>query len=66
VNEFVTLTLSGVVVNLTGVAATAWFSHRKLRAHLDRVTAGQTGDIRQLTDAQTATLLRRRWWQRRA
>lgn len=71
--EFLTLTFSGILVNLAGIAVTAWLSHRKLRAHLDRVTTGQTGDIRQLTDAQTANirqltdaqtakLLRRRWW----
>jgi hypothetical protein len=75
--EFLTLVLSGIVVNLTGVAVAAWFSHRRLRAHLDRVTAGQTreiatltsqqtGVIEDMTDQQTAQLLKRRWWQRRA
>lgn len=64
--EFLALTLSGIIVNLSGIALTAWLSHRKLRAHLDRVTVRQTGDIRQLTDDQTRILLApqpvRRWW----
>jgi hypothetical protein len=67
--------LSGVLVNVIGILLTAWFSHRKLREHIDRRTARQTTDIEvltaeqtaaleHLTAAQTSTLLRRKWFRR--
>ena len=36
-----------------------WFSHRKLRQHVDRVTAVQTEDIAGITADQTEELERR-------
>ena len=56
VGEFVALTLSGLVVNLAGIVAAAWFSHWKLKEHLDRRTDRQTTDIEVLTSEQTAAI----------
>jgi hypothetical protein len=54
--EFLALTLSGLVVNIAGIALTSWFSHRRLREHLDRRTSQQTTDIEHLTAEQTVTI----------
>ena len=37
-------------------AVTLWLSHRKLRSHIDTVTAQQDERIKKLTADQTATL----------
>jgi hypothetical protein len=75
--EFLTLTLSGMLVNLAGIAVTVWLSHRSLKRNLDAktrqqtsdiasLTSRQTGTIATLTDDQTEVLLRHRWWRRRS
>lgn len=54
--EFLALTLSGLVVNVFGIVLTSWFSHRRLKEHLDRRTDRQTSDIEVLTAEQTAAI----------
>lgn len=58
--EILTLTISGLIVNLAGIAVTAWISHRRLRAHVDRKTSQQTEDIQGITDQQTEVLISHR------
>lgn len=56
--QIVVLVVSGVIVNLVGIAVTTWISHRRLQAHVDRRTVQQTGDIQNITDQQTDVLIR--------
>jgi membrane protein implicated in regulation of membrane protease activity len=75
--EFLALTFSGIIVNLAGIALTAWLGHRSLRRHVDQqtnrqteqivtITNQQTGVIEDLTRNQTRTLLGRKWRFRRS
>lgn len=48
--------LSGAIVSWPVFLAGQFVSHRKIRAHVDRVTAYQTEQIAQFTDQQTRQL----------
>lgn len=57
--------ISGAIVSWPVFIAGQVLSHRKLRAHIDTKTRQQTGQLVNLTDQQTETLLaagHQRWW----
>lgn len=58
--------LSGAIVSWPVFIAGQVISHRKLRQHVDNKLAQQTGQLVNVTDQQTETLLHsyRRWWHR--
>jgi hypothetical protein len=51
------MAISGGLVAWIPFGITQWQSHRTLKAHIDDVTAAQTGAIIHLTDEQTRELL---------
>jgi hypothetical protein len=57
---FWTQVLAEVLASCPVFLAGLWVSHRKLKTHVDRKTDQQTGDIKTITDQQTAELERLR------
>ena len=60
------LTLSGALVSWPVFIAGLFVSHRKLTRHVDKKLSQQTGQLVNVTDQQTETLLHsyRRWYHR--
>lgn len=54
--EVFVMAISGGLVAWIPFGITQWQSHRTLKAHIDEVTAAQTGTITGLTESQTAVI----------
>lgn len=54
--EVFVMAISGGLVAWIPFGITQWQSHRTLKAHIDEVTAAQTGTITGLTAEQTAAI----------
>lgn len=54
--ETLVMVISGGLVAWVPFGITQWQSHRALKAHIDDVTATQTGAIIHLTDDQTGAI----------